>query len=429
VRITAWNIFAFVAVWLTLRSYQEEQLSTRALIFTNDQLYYVCPSHVYGEDVYEGNQSEPDKVLRFSDITSRYIREGQAQSVMYFQVVQAYTLRTLTFPSDTLNAFSGIGAVLSQALSSEMVYGLPASIFDLALLWQPAGEMSRKEGFPSWSWAGWHGAVRWNGDTMELASYGPLPDLKQEQEVVTKWIRTRTWINWNYRDQEGTQRLVWEYKSEGKHGCIFWPSSGYNEVSEIGYDSKDVTNINPFGRHSNSDPIISAYRSQYLLPPAEHSLRSKIPDNFQPLYFQTLSVQFHMKPSDHYLRYGSVDPVWEPNGRVVFLLYTEDLKICGYVLLDEVWKTKFSADEFYEFLLLSEANYYCDWRRPHEDHPYKRFYDYQAYEEFHVMMIEWKAVGRDGAKAAERVGLGRVLKEAIRNTDARDITWKEVILI
>lgn len=348
---------------------------------------------------------------------------------MYFRAVQAYTLRTLTFPSDTLKAFSGIGAVLSQALSSEMIYGLPASIFDLALLWQPAGKMSRKEGFPSWSWAGWHGAVRWNGDTMELASYGSLPDLTQEQQVITKWIRTRTWIDWKYRDQNGTESLVWEYNRERKAGCIFWPSSGYDEVSEIGYDSKAATNTNPFGRHSNFDPVISNYKSRYLSTPAVRPHLTKIPDNLQPLCFQTLSAQFYIKPSNHYLRYGSVDPSWEPNGRVVFLLYTEDLQICGYVLLDEVWKSKFCAEERYEFLLLSEANYYCDWRRPHEDHPYKRFSGYQDYEEFHVMMIEWKEVGGDGAYAAERVGLGRVLKEAVRSTDAKNLAWKEVVLI
>lgn len=348
---------------------------------------------------------------------------------MYFRAVQAYTLRTLTFPSDTLKAFSGIGAVLSQALSSPLIYGLPASIFDLALLWQPAGKMSRKEGFPSWSWAGWHGAAQWNGDTMELASYGPLPSPRQEQEVITTWIRTRTWIEWKYRDEDGTEKLVWNYNREGKAGCMFWPSSGYNEILEIGYDSKAATKKNPFGRHFNSDSVISGYKSRYLSPTAVSSYLTNIPDNLQPLYFQTLSVKFYIKPSDCYLRYGSVDPVWEPNGRVVFLLYTEDLHTCGYVLLDEIWTSRFSAKEPYEFLLLSEANYHCEWRRPHDDHPYKRFYSYQDYEEFHTMMIEWKAVGRDGANAAERVGLGRVLKEAVRNTDARIMAWKEVTLI
>lgn len=136
---------------------------------------------------------------------------------MYFQAVKAYYLRTLTFLSDTLKAFSGIGAILSQALSLKMIYGLPASIFDLALLWQPAGRMSRKEGFSSWSWAGWHGAVQWSGDTMELASYGLLLDRKQEQDIITRWIRTRTWIDWKYRD--GTENLVWTHSKDEKPGC------------------------------------------------------------------------------------------------------------------------------------------------------------------------------------------------------------------
>lgn len=111
------------------------------------------------------------------------------------------------------------------------------------------------------------------------------------------------------------------------------------------------------------------------------------------------------------------------------MLCTEDLQTRGYVLFDETWRAKLCVEEHHEFLLLSEAKYYCDWRRPHEDHPYKRFNGYQDYEDFHVMMIGWQAVGGDGVNAAERVGLERVLKEAVRKTDARNIASKEVFLI
>jgi hypothetical protein len=389
----------------------------------------VCPSHVYAEDIHEGNEVGPDQLLRFPDIATRYIREGQSQSVMYFRAVQAYTLRSLTFPSDTLNAFSGIGAVLSQALSTPMIYGIPASIFDLALLWQPAGKMSRKEGFPSWSWAGWYGAVQWNGDTMELASYGPLPDPKQEQEVITTWLRMRTWIEWKFRDKNAIEKPVWDPEREKRIGNIFWPSSGSKQASNIGYDSGTATGTNPFGRHSGYDHFISDYRSRHLLPSAACPCLQDIPDSLQPIRFQTLSVRFHIGPSNSYLRYGSIDPPWEPNGRVIFLLYNEDLRPCGYVLLDDIWKSKFCAGEPYEFLLLSEANYYCEWRRPHEDHPYKKFYGFKDYEEFHIMMIEWKGVGKVDTRVAERVGLGRVLKEAIRNANDKNVVWKEIILV
>ncbi|KAM0249684.1 hypothetical protein ACHAQJ_008945 [Trichoderma viride] len=289
--------------------------------------------------------------------------------------------------------------------------------------------MSRKEGFPSWSWAGWHGAAQWNGDTMELASYGPLPDLKQEQEVITAWLRMRTWIEWRYRDKNGTEKQVWDPERGKRIGNIFWPSSGSKQTSNIGYDSGATTSTNPFGRHSDCDPIISDYRSRCLLPSDAQSPLSNIPDTLQPIRFLTLSVRFYIRPSDSYLRYGSIDPPWEPNGRVIFLLYNEDLRPCGYVLLDDIWKSKFRAEEPYEFLLLSEANYYCEWRRPHEDHPYKKFYGFKDYEEFHIMMIEWKAVGRVSNRVAERVGLGRVLKEAIKNADDRNVAWKEIILV
>lgn len=318
---------------------------------------------------------------------------------------------------------------MSQSLSTRFVNGLPTCIFDLALLWQPASKLSRRKGYPSWAWAGWDGAVHWNGDTMELVSYGSLPDIEQEAQLITSWLRNHTWIQWTCRGPEGTLEPVWDPKKDQTVGNIFWPSSGSQQAPHIGYDGEAVTASNPYGRYPNCDTIIADYRGRTTEPQITPSLLSEIDSDLQPLFFETITLRLYIRPSSTYLRYGSIDPPWQPNGRVIFLLYTLKHQLCGYVMLDETWQDKFSAETPYDFLLLSEANYYCDWGRPHENHPFKKFYGFREYEEFHAMMIEWKSVGQAGIKAAERVGLGRVLKEVLKSADDDAASWKQVILI
>jgi len=75
---------------------------------------------------------------------------------IYARAVEAYTTRKLTNPGDILNAFSGIASKIFQ---DRHIDGLPVSAFDLALLWQPRVVLKRREGFPSWPWAGWIGKV------------------------------------------------------------------------------------------------------------------------------------------------------------------------------------------------------------------------------------------------------------------------------
>jgi hypothetical protein len=87
--------------------------------------------------------------------------------------VESYSARNLTNGADILNAFQGIMHMMEQKLNTEFCWGLPLTIFDGALLWSGAGSLTRRTDkhmhapkltaesvlFPSWSWAGWNGAV------------------------------------------------------------------------------------------------------------------------------------------------------------------------------------------------------------------------------------------------------------------------------
>ncbi|KAH8707650.1 hypothetical protein GQ44DRAFT_557859, partial [Phaeosphaeriaceae sp. PMI808] len=82
----------------------------------------------------------------------------------YQRIVRQYSLRNVTNDGDILNAFTGVMNALESSLGS-FHYGLPLSFFSRALCWTPETmerislmtqtPITRRTGFPSWSWAGW----------------------------------------------------------------------------------------------------------------------------------------------------------------------------------------------------------------------------------------------------------------------------------
>jgi hypothetical protein len=207
-----------------------------------------------------------------------------------------------------------------------------------------------------------------------------------------------------------------------------------DDSSAVGYKPSNCSPGNPFGRSydKNSPPLpnIPALRPP---PPAP-----KAPLRPHLLCFVSFSVHFRIRPSTAHLRYASIEPAWEPRGRVVFLLINNNNAVCGYVLLDDGWIPQFSTstvsdptttwtteyhglEPLHEFILLSKANYRCEWGRPHDAHPYTKTYAQEAYIEVHAMMITRK----NGI--AKRVGLGRIHQEALQDA-WEGPEWKDFVL-
>lgn len=89
---------------------------------------------------------------------------------VYRFLVELYTKRQLSYPSDILNAFAGIGKALEERYGGQMVQGLREAVLNLALLWTPKdiairrrkslpSEASQQIFFPSLGWSGWIGSV------------------------------------------------------------------------------------------------------------------------------------------------------------------------------------------------------------------------------------------------------------------------------
>ena len=153
-------------------TFQERLLSKRCLFFTYHYYYYICSNMAEIADglgnwgtiarTYSVYNSLPSKIAGHlpasNEIHLKHIAWSSAFPEYAFLIL-VYTRKKLSYPSDILNAFSGILSLFQHRLGGEMISGLPERVLDLALLWihEYGAPQLRNREFPSWSWAGWVG--------------------------------------------------------------------------------------------------------------------------------------------------------------------------------------------------------------------------------------------------------------------------------
>lgn len=125
--------------------------------------------------------------------------DARSQFSIYESLVKQYSPRVLTFPSDSLAAFTGILSVMETSFCWKFASALPEHAFDLALLWRPmfgakmrprlcsaqqAGPLACRS--PTWCWTAWHGDIYWN--SWRLDSFA-AQKVTLKTEVVEFWIQ------------------------------------------------------------------------------------------------------------------------------------------------------------------------------------------------------------------------------------------------
>ena len=161
-------------VWNTRGwTYQEAVLSRRKLVFTPQKVYFQCHHGSACEDVYSSLDVGPLKVTaHYQEIFQPLL--SNTKDWVFPKHLNQYTGRNLTKGSDILDAFRGI---LNRS-KDQSYWGVPLigngdldpadpqrahRAFALGLCWAhtyqsgDSGIFSRRPGFPSWSWTGWHG--------------------------------------------------------------------------------------------------------------------------------------------------------------------------------------------------------------------------------------------------------------------------------
>lgn len=173
-------------------TFQEWYLARRALVFTDQQVYYICSSLSFSEDLYLEfippvttealvTQKQTASPLLHHLPTRDLPLTAESGWTEYQRLVESYTPRELTDESDTLLAISGLLNNLHRASRNRFLCGISIGLFHDALFWVPVSgtdfrTMSETRLYPTWSWAGWKGAVK----------YGVFP--ASQKSLVDQWI-------------------------------------------------------------------------------------------------------------------------------------------------------------------------------------------------------------------------------------------------
>ncbi|KAI1279621.1 HET-domain-containing protein [Xylaria sp. FL0933] len=177
---------------------QERVMSRRALVFLEEQVYWICREATFCEESYFENEQ-----LRFNRFHERATEltlrrsfknfyEPDDDQVQFWKTYQSlvanYTRRNFTYQGDAFDGFFSVLQGLSALSGDNFAWGLPRSHFEQGLLWSSFGSLRRRKEhstlpmtsmqvkvpFPSWSWMGWIGEAhvcigddRWDEDIGE----------------------------------------------------------------------------------------------------------------------------------------------------------------------------------------------------------------------------------------------------------------------
>jgi hypothetical protein len=434
-----------------LRRYQEGCLSTRCLVILEGKAFFSCRAAVWREDV----MAETDDAVPFEGANTLARISAPLPLQRYSQHVGEYSLRELSYQSDALNAFTGIGnAIASSMAHTRMFCGIPAVVFDWAILWRSqSSSLKRRSGFASWSWVGWQGCVLvGNGHTSNYLEH--------------KWLLQRTWIDWSIVDTNGEVVLIWDPERDNISISLFdiisnvnnadGEASGENalpvhqDMEEPDMDSDDAddelcptygipSSGNLCGRQVNSSLIASLPKS--LTTPCDPPESRLSPGN---LVFRTVVANFTMdtrstffSAQDRFFRlYDTAGRVcgliWEDFGEID--LHKQDRQVREIILLSQaapgttsVLKdgrdSRIGFHDEYQFCDTGEQARKLSQQGIEVDGEWMP--DWHSWDFFNIMLA---TPADNGAGVRERVGIGLLHKNALAHAFSPEPSWQSIYL-
>ena len=191
-------------------TYQEALLSRRRLVFTEEQMYFECYGMYCCESVQFPLQTmHREDMQGFKSVfcSKRMIgifpKGVGTTSIDIVRRIEEYSKLKLTNPSDILRGMLGIfnafqrsrlgiyhclGIPILPAITqiAKPIEGwTPSMGFFFGLFWDLQERSERRNGFPSWSWTGWYGPVKWEwADSMTWPGVTIDPGVQLSVELI-----------------------------------------------------------------------------------------------------------------------------------------------------------------------------------------------------------------------------------------------------
>ncbi|XPT03183.1 hypothetical protein M3J09_012284 [Ascochyta lentis] len=149
---------------------QEKELSSCTIYFAKNQLLWEEKGRKATAQLpWEEIKPElPSETSRMMHETASHQIVGAPQHPWY-QLVEDYASRSLTYPSDKLVAFSGLAKAFGRNAKAQYIAGNWSTHVPAALLWQANDKSANRPAYlaPSWSWASLMGSVTYDSLRLE----------------------------------------------------------------------------------------------------------------------------------------------------------------------------------------------------------------------------------------------------------------------
>lgn len=331
-------------------------LSKRILYFVEDKIFFHCPSATLSEDCSVSLRWEPYSSVRMLEP----FRD-------YKLLVQDYSKRFLTTQNDAFRAMSGVIRRFSESQQWQIAGGMPTVALENMMLFRRRRHpLSRRPGFPSYSWLGWKGSL----------------------VFIEGLYFFEGWIVWHIRD----------------------PATG--DIFPIERRPISIPQSSPFPDFVASDDIATQRKPDFWLlpgvqmnqevPSAERLAKLYPRPTFSLLCFSTLAVFFELTDVNYVEgKAGIVNRARSKFTSKIFLDGFDEYPVPHqgeFILLSKTIPSKEDLDEVELGWSLSSKEVYM------------------------IMLIEWF----NGV--AERRGIGFIDAVDIKNSMAPGPVWKEIIL-
>lgn len=331
-------------------------LSKRILYFVDDKIFFHCPDATVSEACGVALRWRPNALLQMLEPFEDYK-----------ELVKTYSRRVLTTQDDAFRAMSGIIRRISENEQWHIVEGMPMGALENMMLFRrKLHPLSRRSGFPSYSWLGWKG----------------------ELEFMEGFYFFEAWISWYVRHPSTSEILPIER-----------PSVSLQSRAQV----TGITASNYMATYRKPDfgvlPRPCVQMDERV--PSEKPAKPHPSPTFSLLYFSTLAVFFELTRMDYVKGLANV---------------THPVKgTIGMVTLDGF--DEYPPARHAEFILLSKTT-----PSEHDLDEMGLKMNLDSKEVYMIMLIEWI----DGV--AERRGIGFVDAVECRNSMAPGPVWKDIIL-